>query len=293
MKVANVKKSLASLALIASTAALVGCGGGGGGGSTWGAYQSPLVSAQSFVNGLNAADGAPSYDLSEIELYSDETIRSAVAGQDDWFVIYDAKFNEHKAVSLQYIRSIIYYDYYANNTALAEEFRDIETSDILAGNTNGDFWGDDYEVVDYNIFSGVYVGRNSGFSYEDEQESTDVNLLAQEKEQKQFFKKAASISYAFNVSIETAMSLATLGNTVERMVKKGDLTQNDQKALVGKLEHLTGKSLEEVVAAGSNEQAKKELLSDIASRIGTTAESLEGKIMPQLLGITLEKSPLE
>ncbi|PJB53358.1 MAG: hypothetical protein CO099_07540, partial [Bdellovibrio sp. CG_4_9_14_3_um_filter_39_7] len=72
------KKSFAVKALVFSAvmSSLVGCGGGGGGGSTYGTYQSPYISATQFVNALNSYDGAPIYDESMIELYTDETLRS-------------------------------------------------------------------------------------------------------------------------------------------------------------------------------------------------------------------------
>ena len=206
----SIKSMIFGAVLGAMALNLSSCGGGGGGGSTWGAYSSPYVSATSFVNGLNDADYAPTYDESFVILHTDETIRSAAFGEDDWFVIYDAEYDEYKAVSLQYIRSIVYYDYYANSTGLAEEFRDIETDDIFAGNIYGDIFGDDYEVVDH-IGLGVYLGVESGWLYEDDEETTDVALLAAEKQRNAFIKKAVAVSYTYNVGIETSLSLVSLG----------------------------------------------------------------------------------
>ena len=198
---------------------LTSCGGGGGGSSSSvSAQQSSAISVTGFINALNSYDDAPSWDENEVILYSDETLRSTVVGQDDWFVIYDSKFDENKAVSLQYIRSIVYYDYYASNYGTAEEFRGIESDDILNGDLNGDFWGDDYEVVDSvtDIFGNLlwFEGRNSGFDYEDSADTTDVNLMAAEKEQMQFLRSASRVSFEYSVSIETAMSLITLGNKI-------------------------------------------------------------------------------
>ena len=137
-------------ALTATLAVLASCNGGGGGGggtvgsstgggttgSTYGSYSSAFVSVDSFVAALNNLEST-NYQ-SYVELYADETLRSATPGEEDWFVIYDDRYNEHKAVSLQYIRAIVYYDYYSNTTALAQEFRGIENDDIL----NGDLFGD-------------------------------------------------------------------------------------------------------------------------------------------------------
>ncbi|GAB4018060.1 MAG: hypothetical protein Fur0010_19040 [Bdellovibrio sp.] len=276
--------AMKAIALTAVMTALVGCGGGGGG-STYGAYNSPYITASGFVSALNSYDGAPVYDQSEVVLYTDETYRSSVIGEDDWFVIYDAKYDEHKAVSLQYVRSIVYYDYYSNNYATAKEFRSIETSDILSGRVNGDFWGDDYEVVDYDPYLNAFVGRNSGFLYEDEAESTDVNLMAKAKEEKKFIQKAANVSFTFNVSMETAMSLVSLGNKVEKMLSKGDLTAKDQEALTGDLERLTGQKLTDVMVKTQTQEGKQEVISEIAKKIGTSAQNLENKILPELFGI--------
>jgi hypothetical protein len=287
-------------ALTATLAVLASCNGGGGGGgtvgsstgggttgSTYGAYSSSYVSVDSFVAALNNLE-LTNYQ-SYVELYADETLRSATPGEEDWFVIYDDRYNEHKAVSLQYIRSIIYYDYYSNTSALAREFRDIETDDILAGELNGDYWGDDYEVVDFDYFTNTYVGRNSGFEYEDEAATTDVSLMTAEVQQKEFIKKAANISFAFNVGIETSLSLVTLGEKAEKMLGKGngELTAQDQAAFANDLQRLAGVTLAEVMEASQSEQAQSDLVGKIADKIGTSAANLENRLLPELFGVEL------
>lgn len=287
MKLKNV---ILGASLIA-TAALTSCGGGGST-RTYGYYNTPYISATQFVNALNDVDGAPSFDESEIELYTDETLRSAVAGEDDWFVIYDAKYDEFKAISLQYIRAITYYSYYSSSFQTADEFRNIESDDIFAGFLDGDLFGDDYEVVDYNFADGLYYGRESGFVYEDEAETTDVNLMAGEAELKELAKKVSKISYTYQVSPEMALSLASLGEKVEGMLKKGasqqELSEADQEILLKDLEHLTGVTLEEVMAAGASEEGKKAIINKIAEKnadSGVTAQKLEDKILPELFGL--------
>ena len=285
-------------ALTATLAVLASCNGGGGGtvgsstgggttGSTYGSYTSAYVSVDSFVAALNNLEST-NYQ-SYVELYADETLRSATPGEEDWFVIYDDRYNEHKAVSLQYIRSIIYYDYYSNNSALAREFRDIETDDILAGELNGDYWGDDYEVVDFDYWTNTYVGRNSGFEYEDEAATTDVSLMTAEVQQKEFIKKAANISFAFNVGIETSLSLVTLGEKAEKMLGKGngELTAQDQAAFANDLQRLAGVTLAEVMEASQSEQAQSDLVGKIADKIGTSAANLENRLLPELFGVEL------
>lgn len=286
----KLKHALIGASMLA-TAALTSCGGGGGGGVTYGYYNSPYISATQFVNALNDVDGAPYYDESEIILYTDETVRSAQPGQDDWFVIWDAEFNHYKAVSLQYIRAITYYSYYSSSFQTAEEFREIEADDRWAGYFDGDLFGDDYEVVDLGV-DGYFYGRESGYQYEDEMESMDVNLLAGEKQIKKLAQKVANISYAYEVSPEMALSLVSLGEKVEGMIKKGadqqELTPADQEVLLKDLQHLTGVSLEEVIAAGNSAEGKSEILKKIAdknAKSGLTAQKLEDKILPELFGL--------
>ena len=283
------KKSFLKLSMLSLLAVLASCGGGGGGGSApapvLSAYQNPSILASEFVSSLNSVDSTYS---SRVELYTNETLRSAVVGQDDWFVIYDAKFSEYKAVSLQYVRSIVYYDYYANNSAVASEFRKIERDDVLAGSINGDYYGNDYEVVD-RLSSGYYEGRQSGYLYEDEAGSTDVSLLAKEQEQKKFFEKAAKVSFVYNVSLETSMSMVTLGTKIEKMLSRanGELTSEDQLALMGDMKTLTGVTLEEIQKATQSADAKEDVIAKIANKLGTTASNLEQRVLPEVFGITL------
>ncbi|MBT3585018.1 MAG: hypothetical protein HN509_08930 [Halobacteriovoraceae bacterium] len=292
MKKSIWKKSLNFSVMLMSSAVLVACGGGGGGGSssggggssTYGQYSSAGATATSFVDALNDVDLA----ASDIVLYEDETYRSQIAGEEEWFVIYDDKYQEYKAVSLQYVRAIIYYDYYSNDFAMADEFRNIESDDIFAGDINGDFFGDNYEVVDYDPFTDSYWGTNSGFEYEDEDETTDVNLMTAEKEKVEFFKKASAISYTFNVKIQTAMSLVTLGKKVEKMVGKtqGEITAEDQAALMKDITKITGvESLSEVLEASTDAGKKKDLLAKVAKKIGTTAGNLESRLLPEVFGV--------
>ncbi len=278
-------KKLLPLLLVLSSALLVSCGGTGGS-STYGSKQSASVSSQAFVDALNRVD--PQYADSYVELYEDEAVRSGIVGEEEWFVFYDAKFSEYKAVSLQYVRSIIYYDYYSNSSALADEFRAIEGNDIFDGFLYGDPLGDDYEVADYDWVTDLYFGRNSGFAYEDGEETFDVDLLRGDKEKMAFFKKASAISLTYNVSIETSMSLVSLGNKVDKMIGgNGEITNEDQQALVSDLSQLTGVTVEEVISAQLDSAKKDELLEKIANKIGSTATSLEHDILPEVFGISL------
>lgn len=292
----KVLKNVAAQSLVLGSVLLASCGGGGGGGgtssssssSTYGAYQSAYVSADSFVNALNNVDGV--IDSSEVILYSDETYRSAVPGQEDFFVIWDAKWEEYKAVSLDYVRSIVYYDYYANTSALASEFRDIEDFDILAGESNGDYFGDDYEVVDYDDFTDSFWGRNSGYEYEDEQQTNDVNVIMANKEQLAFYGKAAKVSFAYNVDMKTSLSLVTLGAKLEKMLKRSnanELTQEDKEVVLKDMEKLTGVTFGEMMEAATDSSKKAEVLNKIADEIGTTAGNIEERLLPEVFGVQI------
>jgi len=284
------KNTFLKLSVLSMLFALASCGGGGGGGgdeapSTYGKYTSSTILASDFVAALNSVDGTYS---TSVQLYANETLRSKSIGQEDWFVIYDSKFSEYKAVSLQYVRTIVYYDYYSNNKAVASEFRKIENSDVTAGNLDGDFYGNNYEVADRQD-SGYYLGRRSGYLYEDEATSTDVSLLAKEQEQKEFFSKAAKVSFVYNVSLETSMSMVTLGSKIEKMLSKsnGDLTQADQQALMGDMKTLTGVTLQEIQKAAEDSSAKADVIAKIAAKLGTSASNLEQRVLPEVFGITL------
>lgn len=290
-------KLLVKVSLLLALVALASCGGGKGGTNTgtsgggsqtsaYGAYSSPNILASEFVAALNSNDGTYS---SAVQLYTNETYRSAIPGQEKWFVIWDAKYSEYKAVSLDYVRTIVYYDYYSNNRAVASEFRSIERGDILTGNYNGDYYGSNYEVVDYNYSTGYYNGRNSGYMYEDETESKDVSLLAKEQERMKFYEKAAKVSFAYNVSIETSMSMVTLGSKIEKMLShsNGELTSDDQAALLTDLKTLTGVSVAEIQAAATDSKAKADVLAKIADKIGTSTQNLEQKFLPEVFGINL------
>ena len=281
------------MALTTTAITLNSCSGGGGGGgggstSTYGAYQSPYITATQFVNSLNDVDGTTGVNASEVTLFEDETVRSTWDSE-EWFVIYDGLRGEYKAVSLQYIRSIVYYDYYSNNYAAADEFRNIEEDDMYYGNYDGDAYGEDYEDVSYNSYDGYFYGEVTGYQYEDEVETHDVNLIASEKEELALYNKVSKISYTYKVSLETATSLAKLGDKVEGMLKKGaaqeELTAEDQAALMSDLENITGVTLEEVVAAEFDNQKKDEVMKKISTKMGTTPQQLEDEILPQLLGI--------
>lgn len=297
-----------SAAIVLSLAVLAACNGGGGSGSTsgsvgggvttpttpapvYGYFKSGSITADQFVEALNSLEGGEAND-SYVQLYEDEAIRSYMPGEDKWFVIFDDKFDEYKAVSLRYIRTLAYWDHYSNDIGLANEFRDEEQWDISLGfgnYLNGDYWGDDYESLDYDSVTGIFTGRNSGFEYEDEVESTDVSLLAAEDEQLRFVEKAARLSVAYSVGMEASLSLVGLAEKTEKMLGKanGELTAQDEIAFAMDLQKLSGVSLTDVLKATQSTASKAEVVKKIANKIGTSAMNLETRILPELFGVEL------
>ena len=283
------KKSLLALTALA-TVASCGGGGGGGGGSSASNQSSPYISAQSFVNSLNDVDG-----YSDNVLVKDEwdTVRSSWDSE-DYFIYEDGEHGEEVAVSLQYIRSITYYDYYASNFNLASEFRDIQDDDEFFSGLIGDGNGNDYEIVDYEYTDiwgeDYYRGFDSGLLYEDSEETTDVSLMAADKEKQAFYKKAADVSFAYSIDIKTSLSLVTLGTKVEKMLdrSKGEqLTKADEQALVSDIEKVTGASYAEFNEAASNPEVKEDLVAKIAAKLGTNSDNLENRLLPEVFGIEL------
>ena len=276
----DIKKLMASALLLSTLASFTGCSGGGGGSSTYGAYMSPSASVTAFVNALNSVDGTY-LNQSAVMLYENETLRSLVPGEEQWFVIWDEKFGEYKSVSLQYVRSIVYYDYYSNSSALAQEFRDIETTDILNGDLNGDFFGDNYEVVD-GIGFGIYQGHNSEILYNNNKETEDIILEMKNTEQGKIFKQAALYSSAFKMPLSSAMSLISIEKQAKTAVKKGEMTNDDLNSLSKSFEKFTGKSMNDFAAAMVDAGSKATLIKDVAKKIGMDEQKLEERIVPEI-----------
>jgi hypothetical protein len=263
--------------------------GGGGSSSTYGPHSSSYASASGFVDALNDVDNAAfPYDNYIVKDQYD-TIRN----DEDFFVIGDEEYQENVGVSLQYLRSIVYYSYYSSNYNLADEFRDVQADDEYFTGLIGDGYGNDYEIVDYygsdSYGDPVYVGYDSGLFYEDEQQTYDVSLMSGEAEGRAFYEKAAKVSLAYSVGIETSLALVTLGDKVEKMLDKtnGEITLQDQMALVSDLEHMTGVSLQDVNEAAKNPKAKSDLVQRVADKIGTTSSNLEQRILPDVFGLEL------
>ncbi len=291
---------LGSLMLTVACTTLVSCKGGGSSNNytpaqPQGPRTFPTITAQGFVDALSDYDRSQTADWNEWNNFTEfnalrrsETLRSSVPGQGEWFVIFDNSTDQYKAVSLDYIRSLLV----PVHSSLGAEFRYAATRYALAQNpinTNGDPNGDYFEVVDFNPATNTYIGRNSGFEYEDQAATNDVSLLNAEAQEKEIIRKAANLSYAFSLEIRTSLSLVTLGEKIELMLgtSNGELTPADQAAIMSDLQRLTGVTFEEVMVAAMDEKAKDDLIKKIAAKVGTSASNLENRILPELFDIQL------
>jgi hypothetical protein len=281
-------KSILTLSILFLLATLTSCAervssGGTFDNPVYGQYNSPTINAKDFITALNQVDGDSSY-----------RVTTPHDSEHNYIVIWDDKKNEYEAISMTYLRSIVYYDYYSNDKAVASEYRKIEES----SNYDGSYGGDhtiDFEVVDrgygYNYdtheYEYGYKGRVTGTLYEDELETKDVSLMAREAQSDAFIKKAAKVSIAFQVNIETSLSMVTLGAKMEKMLSRGEMTEEDQKAIASDMQRLTGVTLSEMQAASESTDKKEEVLQKIAHNLGTSTQNLEEKLLPGIFGINL------
>lgn len=219
-----------------------------------------------------------------------ETERSKLAGEGKWFIIWDAKYSQYKAVNLDYLKNVVGYEYdvYRKGPAygatvessVAENFRGF--NDINYG------YGVGYEAA-YSNGDGTYTGHSSGYIYEDEAETTDVSLMAKEKEETAMYEKASKISYLFNINIQSSMSMAILGDRIQKMMSRnsGELTAEDKSAIMSEFDKTLGVSAEEMMRALENQSGQKALVEKIAEKIGTNSENLEQRIFPEIFGFYL------
>jgi len=269
-----------SFTIVALLFSFFGCNGSDNG------YQR---AANRFVRSLNIADSGlfSSYD-SELILYTNETERSLVSGEGDWFVIYDDRRDRYTAVRIGYLRGLAGYSFEEYFGELGDSYRGNEGFNRLFGNTDGDSGGDNYEAVDL-ASDGYFYGRESGYAYEDEDFVSDVNLLVAIAQEKRFYQRVANISYAHSIAPASAARLLVLGKKVEAMQSRGgqQLSAADSKIVLKELEGLSGVSQEELLKLSSDSREKGRILQKISTHIGTTAQNLEDHILPELFGLSL------
>lgn len=282
MKKETFLKTLKNAAFLATTATLLAsCGGGGGngggngGGSTAGYYRSAYVTANQFVNALNNVDGSYYNEMEKLD-----TIRG-----EGFFVYFDDEWQEYVAVDVDYLRTIQYWSYYANTTDLAGEYRDIQDDDYFYGGLIGDGYGDDYEIVDYYDYDVwndevIFQGIDSGYLYEDEEQTVDTGVMAANEEDKKLYQQASKYSVVFKIPAKEALSLVTMEKEVKRMLadaQNGELLEADKQAFAKNIEHFTGKTIAEFEAAKEDPALAQELREDIAAKLGNpgTTAALE------------------
>lgn len=262
----------------------------------------PTMTASRLVQGLNSITpsttdqyGEVDKNISSLVRTPSEAARTNVPGETPWFVIWDGKSDTYKAVSLNYIRTMTY-DYKKwwlhadseNCNSINRCPRDSSDDDFASTFRGVPMSGDTVEEVDYDAVTGMYRGRISGFEYEDEAQTYDVSLMAAEKEEMANVQKAANLSLAYQINIQTSVALVQLSEQLERTLKRSNgLTMEDQQSLTKTVFSIAGISAAEVVKASLSEKSQQEMINKIADRIGTSATNLENRILPDLLGVEL------
>ena len=243
------------------------------------------LTASKFVSNLNTLDN----DNSTIFTHYDSELLKDVdqSKRSGWFVIWDDKHSENRAVRLEYIREKL------NG---APKYREESDNDLTIGGILHDllFGGNeaDYEDVDYigkDAFGqNIYEGQSSGLLYEDQEKTYDVSLLAGEAAYRKKVKKSARLSYLYQLDIKTSFALVSLGEKVEEKLGSGsgDITLADEIALMKNLSEVVGVSINELTQIEDIE-TQEQTLEKISKNIGVSMTSLREKIIPGIFGIDL------
>jgi hypothetical protein len=265
---------------------LASCGGSGGSGGSASSF-----SPQNFVSALNSTED----EKSQLVVLPGLTVRDRNSS-DTWFVIYDGKNHNYKAVTLQYM-----WELYKNSDN--DQYKTAQAFRAATTFGNGD--GKNYEVVSpfydkdgesvgadwYQQRSDdtYYRGRTTGLTYEDSAAITDVSLMAKMSSEAKLMDKAAKISVLYNLDIASSMTLMNLGSKIQTMISRNDneFTEADKRELSNDVQHILGVSLSDLENSLQSSQSKKVMLDKIAEKIGTSANNLEEKILPVLFGVQL------
>ncbi len=265
-------KHLAAIILIAGVTLLQSCKNDS---PTYSYHTTPSITAQRFVEALNSVDADPS-DPSVLK--KPESLREG------YMVIYDAEDDHYRAVSLEFLRNLEYWSTHSSDVGTASEYRHMEFDNLLGMHESERVVYD--EALSLSNGFDTYVGVQTGLSYEDETENFDVALSNREAEDKTFYEKAASVSIAYNVKIESALQLVKLGQKVEIMMgRSGELTNEDSEYVMSNLKEIAGVDSEDIMGAMMDSEKKSEVISKIADKIGTSSQKLEDHILPELLGM--------
>lgn len=242
---------------------------------TFSYHTTPTITAQRFVDALNTVDA----DTSDPSI-----LKKPESLQEGYIVIYDAEDCHYRAVSMDFLRNLEYWSTHTSDVGTASEYRHMEFDDLL-GTYESERVVYDEDLSLTNGFD-TYVGIQTGLSYEDESENYDVALANREAEDKAFYEKAASVSIAYNVKIESALQLVKLGQKVEVMMGgSGELTAEDSNYVMSNLKEIAGVDSDEIIQAMSDSKKKADVISKIAEKIGTSTQKLEDQILPELFGM--------
>ena len=242
---------------------------------TFSYHTTPSITAQRFVDALNDVDADPS---------DPSILKKPESLQEGYIVIYDAEDCHYRAVSMDFLRNLEYWATHSSDVGTASEYRHMEFDDLL-GTYESERVVFDEDLSLANGFD-TYVGIQTGLSYEDEADHFDVALAAREAEDKSFYEKAASVSIAYNVKIESALQMVKLGQKVELMIgRTGELTTEDSEYVMSNLKEIAGVNSDDIMQAMTDSKKKAEVISKIAEKIGTSTQKLEDQILPELLGM--------
>ena len=167
--------------------------------------------------------------------------------------------------------------YAAHGSRTAREIRRIMSY-------NGGQWGNWHGrtvaefVYTLDPYTPLYEGVYTGYIYESQEKSKDVNYLQAREENQRDVTQLVSLSERFGLSLEAAGSLLELKNSFQKVVgsrQKGErLTPEDQQALMANLEKTTGLSQEELMEGLTDAQSKKKIISKAAHNLNTSEESI-------------------
>ena len=135
----------------------------------------------------------------------------------------------------------------------------------------------------------LYEGVYTGYIYENQEESKDVNYLQAQEENRRNVVQLVSLSERFGLSLEAAGSLLEMKSAFRKIIgeqkKQERLSPEDAQALLANLQKTTGLSQEELLEGVTNPKTKSKILSKAAHHLNTSEESVDNfvSLMEELI----------
>lgn len=259
----KVSKMLARTTILALT--VVGLGACGGDDSV---PPPPPPSGQDFVTALN---GVSSNTVS--------TVKKPDSLSPGYFVFFDARINQNVAISLTDIQAFVAAD------LVDQKPMEMAALQYRMNSLNGLplFGSETVSQLGYDMQNRpMYVGDVTGFLYEDEGATKDVELMNAMQAESNLLAKASAISTHFLMGVEPSIKVAMLGEKVNRALKtQGELTKADEAAYTDEALGIAGTSMVEIAAAAMDPIAEKALRIKVAEKLGTTPANLRASILKQ------------